>query len=86
MIVSYKNSYMIVNSVVYNLDFMLRHISKERRDLFKKGVFQVKREARWNALYVNNRYVGGWSDGQLTEAEIIIGVAYRVYSSMGGKI
>lgn len=86
MIVSYKNSYMIVNSVIYDLGFMLQNISRERRDLFKKGVFQIKREARWNALYVNDRYVGGWSDGQSDEAETIIGVAYRTYTSVGGKI
>ena len=85
MVVPYKGSYLTVNPNAHlNFHFCLEKRSEERRNLFKKGIFQVKEDEYGFQLFVNGRYAGGWIKNNSAGAESVIHVAFNVYQAMGG--
>lgn len=68
-------------------DITLADYNKKRRDLFKKGVFEIRKNPTgYFELYVNNSFITFWFSGETSVAKAAISTAYHTYKAMGGAL
>ena len=65
-------------------DIILADYKKGRRDLFKKGVFEVRDNGYKYEFYVNGSFITFWFPGEASIAKGAISTAYHTYKAMGG--
>lgn len=66
-------------------DIILADYKKRRRDLFKKGVFKIRKNPTgYFELYVNKSFITHWFPGETRIARSAISTAYHTYKAMGG--
>lgn len=68
-------------------DIILADYNKKRRDLFNKGVFEIRKNpAGYFELRVNGGFITFWFPYETARiAKRAISVAYHTYKSMGGE-
>lgn len=68
-------------------DITLADYKKRRRDLFKKGVFEIrKNHIGYFELYVNKSFITFWLPEETQIARSAISTAYHTYKAMGGAL
>ena len=68
-------------------DIILADYNEKRRNLFKKGVFEIRKNPTgYFELYVNNSFITCWFPFPEYKviAERAISTAYHTYKAMGG--
>lgn len=89
MITKIDGKWRILNCYPQNgdTDITLADYNKERRNLFKKGVFEVRKNpVGYFELYVNKSFITFWFPGETSIAERAISTAYHTYKAMGGGV
>ena len=68
-------------------DITLADYKKRRRDLFKKGVFKIRKSSTgYFELYVNSSFITYWFPKESLIARRAISTAYHTYKAMGGGL
>lgn len=88
MVTNVKGKLKVLNCYpqVDDTDIILADYNKRRRDLFKKGVFEVRDNGYKYELYVNDSFITFWFPGEARVAERAISIAYHTYKAMGGAL
>lgn len=89
MITKIDGKWRILNCYPKNgdTDIILANYKKRRRDLFKKGVFKIRKNPTgYFELYVNNSSIIFWFPGETSIARNAISTAYHTYKAMGGAL
>lgn len=91
MITKIDGKWRILNCYPQNgdTDITLADYNKERRNLFKKGVFEVRKNPiGYFELYVNKSFITLWYPGrEATQiAKRQISTAYHTYKAMRGAL
>ena len=89
MITKLHGKWKILNCYPENgdINITLADYKKKRRDLFKKGVFEIKKNPiGYFELYANNSFITYWFPGETMIARRAISAAYHTYKAMGGAL
>lgn len=89
MITKLHGKLIVLNCYPQNGDtnITLADYNKRRRDLFKKGVFKIRKNPTgYLELYVNDRFITFWFPGETMIAERAISAAYHTYKAIGGGL
>ena len=70
------------NKVESDTDIALADYNKKRRELFKKGIFEVRKTPiGYFELYVNKRFITSWFPEEIRVARSAISIAYHTYKA-----
>ena len=89
MITKLHGKLIVLNCYPQNGDtgITLADYNKRRRDLFKKGVFEIRKNSTgYFELYVNDHFIKFWFPGETSIAKREISTAYHTYKAMGGAL
>ena len=88
MITKFHGKWKILNCYpqASDTDITLMDYNKRRRELFKKGVFEIRKNPiGYFELYVNNSFITFWFPDETTQvAKKAISIAYHTYKAIGG--